>query len=289
MCQQARHDDKELCLINLDETSIHRCALRSKGYVTKKNTNLGRPPARFINRSLKRGTATHVAAISHLPEIQALLPQFVLLNKRTFREKDIPDKLTSGLRFIRDISGWNTAQKMVFILENIAKSLISSTKNHQIIILLDVAPCHIDELVISTANRLNLWLIFVPARMTFMLQPLDVSCLQAYKSVLNQQFMERQDKDGTLRTKEWFNVLSGLNKFFWRGRNWKTAFHNVGLLGKPKWMSEELRQLGVTRLKDTLTPLPSESQLQEIWPRRRTIPYKSLFWLPAKLKPAELD
>ena len=198
---------------------------------------MGRPPARFINRSLKRGTATHVAAISHLPQIQALLPQFVLLN----------------------------------------------------IILLDVAPCHIDASVISAANRLNLWLIYVPARLTFMLQPLDVSCLQAYKSVLHQLFMERQDNDGTLRTKEWFNVLSSLNKLFWRGRNWKTAFHNVGLLGQAKSISDELRQLGGTRLTDSPTALPSETQLQEIWPRRKTIPFKSLFWLPAKLKPVEID
>lgn len=254
-----------------------------------KKTNMGRPPARFINRSLKRGTATHVAAISHLPQIQALLPQFVLLNKRTFREKDIPDNVPPGLRFIRDISGWNTAQKMVVILENIAKSLISCTKDHQIIILLDVAPCHIDASVISAANRLNLWLIYVPARLTFMLQPLDVSCLQAYKSVLHQLFMERQDNDGTLRTKEWFNVLSSLNKLFWRGRNWKTAFHNVGLLGQAKSISDELRQLGVTRLTDSPTALPSETQLQEIWPRRKAIPFKSLFWLPAKLKPVEID
>ena len=65
LCQQAHRDGKEICVVNIDETSIHRCALRSKGYVTK--NNLGRPPARFINRSLKRGTATHVAAISHLP------------------------------------------------------------------------------------------------------------------------------------------------------------------------------------------------------------------------------
>ena len=36
LCQQAHHDGKEICLVNIDETSIHRCALRSKGYVTKK-------------------------------------------------------------------------------------------------------------------------------------------------------------------------------------------------------------------------------------------------------------
>ena len=122
-----------------------------------------------------------------------------------------------------------------------------------------------------------------------MLQPLDVACLQAYKSVLNQLFVERQDNDGTLRTKEWFNVLGRLTKYFWRGRNWKAAFHAVGLLGRPTAISEEIRQLGLSRLTDSPTVMPSEIQLQEIWPRRKTIPFKSLFWLPAKLKPDEID
>jgi hypothetical protein len=52
-----------------------------------------------------------------------------------------------------------------------------------------------------------------------MLQPLDVACLQAYKSALNQLFVERQDNDGTLRTKEWFNVLvSKIKEFLWKNR-----------------------------------------------------------------------
>lgn len=117
-------------------------------------------------------------------------------------------------------------------------------------------------------------------------QALDVACLQAYKSAL---FVERQDNNGTLRTKEWFNVLGRLTKYFWRGRNWKAAFHAVGLLGKHTAISEEIRQLGLRRVTDSPAVMPSEIQLQEIWPRRKTIPFKSLFWLPAKLKPDEID
>ena len=199
--------------------------------------NLGRPPARFINRSLKRSTATHVAAISHLPQIQALLPQFVLLNKRTFKGNDIPSSLPEGLIFIRDVSGWNTAEKMVLILEHIAKALISCTTKYQVVVLLDVASCHIDTQVISAANRLNLWLMHVPARLTFMLQPLDVACLQAYKSALNQLFVERQDNDGTLRTKEWFNVLvSKIKEFLWKNRTLRlydlTHLRSIDILKK---------------------------------------------------------
>ena len=117
LCQQAHHDGKA----GQHWWDIHpSLCTKFQGICDQKN-KLGRPPARFISRSLKRGTATHVAAISQLPQVQALLPQFVLLNKRTFKANDIPGSLPQGLKFIRDVSGWNTAEKMVLILEHIAK------------------------------------------------------------------------------------------------------------------------------------------------------------------------
>jgi len=51
----------------------------------------------------------------------------------------------------------------------------------------------------------------------------------------------------------------------------------------------KLMHLGLRRVTDSPAVMPSEIQLQEIWPRRKTIPFKSLFWLPAKLKPDEID
>ena len=178
---------------------------------------------------------------------------------------------------------------MVWILEEIAKSVEDQVAKQQMILLLDVAPAHLDTRVTATANRLNLWLLYVPAKLTFLLQPLDVACLQAYKSRLNKSFVEKQDSTGTLKTSDWFDVLISLSKTFWRGRHWKNAFQVVGLMGKENNLSDELRQLGLRRSVDFPIASPTVEELQDIWPKRKRMPFESLFWLPAKLKPDDLD
>jgi len=170
LCQSARTDNKQLCVINLDETAVYRCAIKAKGYVAKvRCERTGRPPARFSNKSLKRGTATHVSLITHMTDIQALFPQFVLLNRRTFKSSDLPDASTSGIEFWRGETAWNTASKMTMILEHIASKLEGKFDEMQPVILLDCAPCHLNHQVIAAARRLQLWLLFVPARLTSLL------------------------------------------------------------------------------------------------------------------------
>ena len=48
-------------------------------------------------------------------------------------------------------------------------------------------------------------------------------------------------------------------------------------------MTEELKCLGLSRKINVLTNIPKEDDLQEIWPAGRAVPFRSLFWLPAKL------
>ena len=35
LCQQARADNRKVCVINLDDTAANRCATKSRGYVTQ--------------------------------------------------------------------------------------------------------------------------------------------------------------------------------------------------------------------------------------------------------------
>lgn len=249
----------------------------------------GRLPARFVNKSLKRGTATHVSLITHMTHIQALLPQFVLLNQRTFKASDLPDACTSGVEFWRDKTAWNTGDKMISILEHIAFKLKDNMDGLQPVILLDMAPCHIDQRVISTANRLQLWLLFVPARLTYMLQPLDVGVFCPFKAELNLSFLASQDSTGTLKPQDWVRSLCTLGKKFWRGRAWKSTFHAVGMFGDHSGLSEELKCLGLTRNNDMPISIPKEQDLQSIWTTGKVVPFKSLFWLPAKLDIPDIE
>ena len=120
--------------------------MRAPGYVCKTRCErTGKSPARFVNKSLQRGMATHVSLITHMTEIQALLPQFVLLNRRTFKASDLPDASTSGVEFWRDETAWNTGSKMISILEHVASKFEGKFDKLQPVILLDMAPCHLDH------------------------------------------------------------------------------------------------------------------------------------------------
>ena len=276
--------------MNLDETAIYRCAMKARGYISKSRCeHTGRVPARFVNKSLQRGTATHVSIITHRTDLQGVLPQFVLLNQRTFKVSDLPEGNTSGLQFWRGETAWNTAAKMVRILEAIACKLADKTGTLQPVILLDMAPCHIDHQVIAAANRLGLWLLYVPARLTYLLQPLDVAAFCRFKQHLNSLFLARQDTTGTLKTSDWIRTLCTLGKTFWRGTPWKSTFQAVGLFGKQTDLIEEIRCMGLLRKKDGPTAMPTEEELQTIWPRKKNVPFGSLLWLPAKLAIDDID
>ena len=264
--------------------------MRAPGYVCKTRCErTGKSPARFVNKSLQRGMATHVSLITHMTEIQALLPQFVLLNRRTFKASDLPDASTSGVEFWRDETAWNTGSKMISILEHVASKFEGKFDKLQPVILLDMAPCHLDHQVIAAANRLGLWLLFVPARLTYILQPLDVAGFYPFKTEMNARFLASQDSTGTLKPTDWVQSLCTLGKTFWRGRAWKSTFHAVGLFGDQSSMTEELKCLGLSRKINVLTNVPKEDDLQEIWPAGRAVPFRSLFWLPAKLDAPDID
>ena len=277
-------------MINLDETAIHRCATKQRGYFCKNKFDAeGNILARNIHKALKRGTATHVAAITNVSAVQGVLPQIFLLNNRTFRKNDIPDNLPAGMMFWRDVSGWNTGTKMVCILEAIKERIDPFVESSQPIVLLDMAPAHLMPEVYAAAHRLNIWLLFIPAKMTYLLQPLDVACLSSYKCSLRKVFTENEDNNGCLQTQDWFAALTKLLRSFWRARSWKNAFGCVGLSGKTCDLSEEIRSLGLVH--NTVKPLsfPKETDIEKFWPKKKKVPFKSLFWLPAKLHLEEID
>lgn len=264
---------------------MSRCCAKTKGYLTR-TKNYGSRPARFVNRSLKRGTATHVAVIASQSEVQAVLPQIVLVNKRIFKASDVPIE-SENVKFWRDNTSWNTAEKMVSILKQLSNSIDKFKAKYQFVLLLDMAPQHLDLRVIAQANSENLWPLFVPAKMPCFLQPLDVSALQAYKAGFNAILASKQQCNGDLATADWTDAMKSMSKHFWRARTWRSALEAVGLLSKVR-ISEELRNLCVHRNAELPMNAPAECDVQVMWPKRKKVPYSSLFLLPAKLEPPEL-
>ena len=79
------------------------------------------------------------------------------------------------------------------------------------------------------------------------------------------------------------------SQHFWRSRSWKNAFGCVGLSGNACDLSEEIRSLGLVH--NTVKPLsiPKETDIAKLWSKKRSVPFKSLFLLPAKLHLEEIS
>lgn len=276
--------------MNVDETAVQRGPSNVRGYICKtKSSHKQKRPLRFVNKSLLRGTATHVAAISSMSDVQAKLPQVLLLNKRTFPEKATPIAMANGLRFWRDVSAWNTGRKMSQILQLIFDSVSVVKPNAQIVLILDMAPCHLDDDVLTEASKLGVWLCFVPAGLTHLLQPLDVSCLFSYKQVLQGTLLSHEDSSGDVSVGQWCACLERLCKQFWRGRIWRSAFERTGLIVTSDGMSSELKDLRLARTAHDAKVAPTVDAIQSVWPRNRECPYLRLFWLPSKMELELLD
>ena len=98
----------------------------------------------------------------------------------------------------------------------------------QAILVLDCAPCHTPCKVIAKANSLNVWLLYVPARLT--------SCCSHW--MLASSLVTRQDcgepscpreANGTLGPPSLGCRTGRLVKEYWRANRWRIAFEQVGI------------------------------------------------------------
>lgn len=230
---------------------------------------------------------THVALITYWPQVQPKLPQIFLCNQRVVPKRALanPDLHTGpSVEFWREISGWNNVSKMVRILRKIADAM-SEFESMQPIVLLDACPCHIHPQVAAAAEDLGLWLAVVPAKLTFLVQPLDVYAFAPYKSCLAKLCAEAEDAHGALEAVSWMQCLCTAVKKFWCARRWLPAFEHTGVVRAERPLTVELQHLGVKRVLGFPLPPPSPEAVASTFPRGSFVPYVSLFWRPARMDP----
>ena len=145
---------------------------------------------------------------------------------------------------------------------------------YQPVLLLDVAPCHIGQDVMECARELDICLAYVPARCTWLLQPLDVAAFYAFKEWLKQEFQSmRQAGSGHVSKLQWMQLLLRGHQEFWSQRTWKHAFRLTGCTGEAlHHLSKRLQHF---KLDPATVPsaMLSEAESKLIWPRNRGMSY----------------
>ena len=85
---------------------------------------------------------------------------------------------------LRQKSKWITKDVLCFIIRTIAWNLRDMMPASEVVLLLDCLSLHVNEEVLLVARDAKIHIVLVPARLTWILQPLDVYVFALFKRFL---------------------------------------------------------------------------------------------------------
>ena len=274
---------KAVLRINMDETSVCLFQGSSKGTVVVRKRKIrdqahhgaAAPlePVQKVSRSTRRTCMTHVAFVCDRPDIQPLLPQVVIGNEHTFPAAAFAGLVGSApknVHLVRQKSAWNNSALFVLIIKALAGVLAPYLGELQPVFLMDACKVHSTQAVLQACWAGKLWPIFVPARLTWLLQPCDTHAFLRCKEVLKAEYQKARARtaDGQLNIGQFLDALYFTVRSTLQGRRWALAFDEDGFgHGQSSLSSFALRQLGYERPPFVSNTLPNAEQVQLCLPK----------------------
>ena len=219
--------------VNCDETSIPFTHTGRKGHVAK--IDHGKANTVFERARLgdRRGSITYLAFIGSTPGVQRKLPQILVGNRHRFTAaalRDIAADKPQNIHFWRDTSAWMNHLKFKKALRLLNEAM-APREHQQLILVLDCARCHLRGDVVAYASRLNIWIVVVPSKLTFLLQPLDAYAFAPFKRSLVDTYYKARMRAGgnVLNTTGWLRVLVTSIVSVFQERDWAHTFAKVGV------------------------------------------------------------
>ena len=163
----------KVVLINLDETAVSFAPDLRSGFIVSKTSRQARC---LVKKQLTRTNATYVATVCDDGDMQKRMPHVIIVDKRKVTQTNmnhLRGNAHANVHVVqKETKAWNNHAIMLHILQALRNSF-SDRPDLQPVLILDVAPCHMHRSVIDKAKALGLWLVFVAALITCLVQPLD--------------------------------------------------------------------------------------------------------------------
>ena len=235
---------------------------RTKGLV--QNVSIGQ----------KRGSMTLFALICNESSVQPLLPQIALCNERTLSARELAATardLPENVQVWRRKSAWANTRVVCAVLVEIWKALLTVRDKYRIVLVMDTCPAHVGEGVLRAASRRGIRVVYVPPKLTWLLQPLDTHVFARFKLFLANDFRRRMLHSGVGQVPATTMLLSigrAVRRVL-QGTRWAKAFAENGF-GE----GEPLRQSILQYLQLETQPvvsdrLPSLAQFEALFPSNR--------------------
>ena len=283
--QNVASTGKRCVTINLDESPVPATYLGMKGNVVARvghHLFTDRCHSR-TDSAVTRQYFTLVMMVCDDDAIQRVLPQLIIVGKKLLSWADfrmtqswLPDNV-----FIkrRDGTGWNSAELFVELLSLLDVVLEPFKATTRFIFMCDAVPLHTETSVLAalTTLRDHFWFILIPAKVTWLLQPLDVGVFSILKRELRRRYAIASITDCTEKELlRMIRLLSVVVREVTR-RSSKKVFRKTGFWHSQAFTSKYiLRQLNMTDPPVVLPLQPDDAALKLFWPRNRRITFAAI-------------
>jgi hypothetical protein len=278
---------KRILTVNLDETAIVYREKQGKGNVFLRKKPLWKACAAVQGKAQSKACRiylTHVALVCDDPAIQPLLPQVLLVNAATLPLSlvdEIASFLPPNVQIWRRKSAWVNHNVMCALISLLAESLSHLASTHQTILMMDAYPAHKHTTVFHSARAMSIWLLILPARLTWLMQVLDTHgfyrCKQFLRGLIAHELV--QSPDGLISLQTWLRCICRTIRGVLQARNWGTAFAQNGF----PYDHTTIRINILVRVGSPDTPIhipavrPTAVQIKAVFPKRSKIQMDVLF------------
>jgi len=276
---------KKPLFINMDETSVGLSYPGQKGNVVQQPRTTRPRPETYTEKvtlTVRRGNITYCAFVASESFLQPLLPQILICNRQRFTRQVLRHAWREQPGFVQTWaaeSGWvnhTLMKQMITVLHNCIREHIAE---HQIILVVDAARCPIHRDIVNHACKHDMWMLYVPAKMTWLLQPLDAYVFAGFKADLKQQFADPQyaTDTTTMLSSAWLRRLWQSIHSKIQSLDWKNAFAKVGLLDQQRSMSEHVAAFTSTTPDGSFgCGMPSPNDLHYVLGGKLDVPHTQL-------------
>ncbi len=278
---------KRLLWVNMDETSVAYTYGGARGNVVSKRrrpADAGEPTER-LTRGEQRGAITYAAFVCSEPAAQSVLPQILIGNKHMFTQRlmrAISAEVPCNVHLWAEPSSWMNIWLLVKTLKLLGRALEPFLSEYQPILLLDCAPQHIHWRIANAAALYGIWLVYVPAKLTWLLQPCDTHLFSYLKAWLRREYTRRRSETltGRLSGEGWLRMLFHAVAAVVNARHWSRAFDEVGAAERQARLTAYVRSHTAHDLSEIIPALRlTPDALQLSFPASTRVPYRQLFKL----------
>ena len=219
---------------------------------------------------------TLVAIVCNNTTIQPLLPQIIFLGASSITKAQftaLKNQLPSNVFLKRMPKGWNNSDEHRVIVKLLAV-VLAKFPEFRPILCFDAAPLHLTPQVLQELVSGSLLFLLVPAKMTWLLQPLNTHGFLKFKLYLKQKFVESviQGSPDEHKTSRMVRLVVRAIRYVLQAHAWECAFKQNGIWSDQSMVSSTIRrELCYEQVPLVGNTRPTAEMLRTLWPKNRAL------------------